>query len=141
MYVPDIFGFAGGGQSPPLPASLVSIGKSGGPNRRAINGGGVRGGDAVIGGEWPLEDPEHRTGISAILKYAILALICALAFFIRLFAVVSVQEGSSGTFSCTSIASSHAPKSRMRYPYCTDCCAVGLSRTVRAMKGRNEYRW
>lgn len=64
-----------------------------------MNGGGVRGGgDAVIGGEWPLEDPEHRTGFSAILKYAILALICALAFFIRLFAVVSGWVGSSDTF-------------------------------------------
>lgn len=37
---------------------------------------------------WPEESAKMRTGIPAVMKYAILAMICAMAFFIRLFAVV-----------------------------------------------------
>lgn len=56
--------------------------------RSSSGANGVRGTDPDAGGKWPEESEEIRTGIPAVMKYAILAMICALAFFIRLFAVV-----------------------------------------------------
>lgn len=79
-----------------LPCLFAAVGKSSPKatphstysNRRSMNG--AMGSRTGVGedGDWPAEDPAHGKGIAAIMKYAILALICALAFFIRLFAVV-----------------------------------------------------
>lgn len=81
-------------RTPPTPLehnTIAAVGKSASKpalhqaSRRSANG--MQGTDA---GEWPEESAEIKTGIPAVMKYAILAMICALAFFIRLFAVVSV---------------------------------------------------
>ncbi|CAM9488075.1 unnamed protein product, partial [Ectocarpus sp. 8 AP-2014] len=69
-------------QKPKSSSSYATIG----------GGGGVKGTDPDAGGAWPEEPAEIRTGFPAVMKYAILAMICALAFFIRLFAVVRYES-------------------------------------------------
>eukprot|EP00752_Nemacystus_decipiens_P005830 g5269.t1 len=73
---------------------------------------GVRGTDPEAGGKWPEESSEIRTGIPAVMKYAILAMICALAFFIRLFAVVT-KRSSTGLLAAafTAIVPSYISRS------------------------------
>lgn len=75
---------------PPQKHILAAVRKP--AQKRSSSGAanGVRGTDPDAGGKWPEEPAEIRTGIPAVMKYAILAMICALAFFIRLFAVVRV---------------------------------------------------
>lgn len=72
-------GFAAGGKSVPKVAS----------SKRSTNGVVGARASSSISAEWPTEEAAHSTGIPAVMKCAILGMICALAFFIRLFAVVS----------------------------------------------------
>ncbi|CAM9382653.1 unnamed protein product [Ectocarpus sp. 13 AM-2016] len=74
------------------PSTAVQKPKSSSSYATIGGGGGVKGTDPDAGGAWPEEPAEIRTGFPAVMKYAILAMICALAFFIRLFAVVRYES-------------------------------------------------
>ncbi|CAM9575987.1 unnamed protein product [Ascophyllum nodosum] len=74
---------AGMGKSAPKPGIQHVL-------RRVANV--VKGEESYAGEPWPEESSAMKRGIPVVMKYAILAMICALAFFIRLFAVVRYES-------------------------------------------------
>ena len=63
----------------------------------------VKGEESYAGEPWPEESSAMKRGIPVVMKYAILAMICALAFFIRLFAVVRCRANTNA-YCCVTFA-------------------------------------